>query len=131
MTRLILGLLVAPLTPGLFFLCLSLFGNIKEGFWAVGMSAVVGYPSAIIFGLPAHFLLHKARMTKLVFYALVGAVIGFILGLGIFFATISGMYEQNFSTESVARSAIILLISGFLGASASTVFWIIARPDRL
>jgi hypothetical protein len=129
--RLLIGLLVAPLVPGILFLLISVLGNPTEGFWALKLSALVGYPTMIILGLPAHIVLGKCRWTNLWGYGFAGLLIGVIVSAILF----SSVVAQNFSfipdpSKSLTPVIAVFFLAAFLGALSSVVFWLIARPDR-
>jgi hypothetical protein len=58
--RLVLGFLVAPVFPGLLIALLAVifgFGKSDEGIWVIKLSGMLGYPIAIVLGLPLYFFL--------------------------------------------------------------------------
>jgi hypothetical protein len=130
--RLLLGCLIAPLTGGIVLLCISAFGNISEGFWALKMSAIVGYPAMLILGLPAYLIFRKLRWTGLLSYFLVGLLIGATVATVIFSPAILGNIDHwSTSPKSLAPSAAIFVLASIYGALSSSVFWLVARPDRI
>lgn len=130
--RLLIGILLAPITTGLVFLCVSAFGNLSEGVWALKLSALVGYTAAIVLGLPAHLLLRKLGWTNLLSYLVIGLLIGLVVGAALFSPVFVGNIGLTPSSgKSLAPSAAIFVLAAFFGALSSLVFWIIARPDRI
>jgi hypothetical protein len=65
--RTILGFVVAPVSPGLLAVLVATpflagttgFGlrELSEAVWIIGLSAVLGYPTAFVFGAPLHLFL--------------------------------------------------------------------------
>ncbi len=128
--RLWVGFVFAPLTPGLLFLILSLFGNAGEGIWALKLSALVGYPAMLVLGVPAYMLLTKRHWISGWSYTLAGAVIGAIVAAMLF----GSVAIRNFSLtpdvgKSLGPSAAIFMLAALLGALSAWVFWLIARPN--
>jgi len=130
--RLLAGLVLAPLTPGLTFLLLSAVeANLGEGFWALRLSAIVGYPAMIVLGLPAHLLLRKFGSTGLWGYAVAGLLIGAIVAAVLFSSVIANNFGlAHDPTKSLTPSVAISILAAFLGMLSAVVFWAIARPDR-
>jgi hypothetical protein len=89
--RVILGFLVAPISPGLLTVILaSLFRAGTTGFdtpkWSeaafiIWLSGVLGYPVAIFFGIPLHLLFRRRSWNGLLVYIGAGALLGFVVYL--------------------------------------------------
>ena len=71
--RTILGFVVAPISPGLVAVILaapfrvgaSRFGlrELSEATWIIGLSAALGYPVAVVFGVPLYIFLGRVAGT--------------------------------------------------------------------
>ena len=129
--RLWVGLLLAPLAPGLLLLVLSLVGNPGEGLWALKFSALVGYPAMLVLGIPAHRLLQKRRWISGWSYSVAGAVIGVIVA-GVLFGSVA-IHNVSLTPDpgrSLGPSVAIAIVAALLGALAAWIFWLIALPHR-
>jgi hypothetical protein len=126
--RLLAGIVLAPLTPGILFLCISIFGRIGEGLWALKLSAMVGYPAMVVLGIPAYFVLRKLGWNRAWGYLLAGLIIGTIVAAVIFTPVVMNNLPLSANT-SLAPSAAIFMVAAVLGVLSGTVFWAIARPD--
>lgn len=136
--RLIIGFIVAPLIPGVLFGAVGeLMSSPANFWWCLRLAAAVGYPTAIVCGIPAYILTQRRRLNKLGNYL----VAGLILGLVPFcVATVPGTIIALLSARgSASHSAlyglpgliIYLPISALYGGFATFCFWFIARPDRI
>jgi len=132
--RLLTGAFLAPLTPGFLLMCLSLlFGKLGEGLWWFKLSAVTGYPAAVVLGLPSYLLLRKLGWSNLWAYLLAGLLIGVLIAAVIF----GSVVENNFSFsvapqlgKSLLPVAGIFVLAAIFGALSSSIFWLIVRPNR-
>jgi len=126
--RFLAGCLVAPLTPGILFFCISLLGNPSEGVWALKLSALAGYPALIVLGLPAYLLLRLLKRTDLLSYVFIGLLIGGIIS----FILVSPLGAHVGGTVPIVSFPPVpfLTLAAFFGALSSGAFWLIARPDR-
>lgn len=71
--RTVLGFLIAPITPGLFAVVLATpfrvgatgFGlrELSEAVWIIELSAMLGYPVALVFGAPLYFFFGRVAGT--------------------------------------------------------------------
>lgn len=93
------------------------------------MGAVIGWPTMLLFGLPAHVFLYRRKSHRISAYVLAGTLAGFaasaaLLGLGFW----AGMFGPSsmFGPE-VGYLAVVVLIGA---VTASSLFWLIRRPDR-
>jgi hypothetical protein len=129
--RLAVATLIAPVIPGVLFLCISMFGNLGEGLWALRLSALVGYPTMLALGLPAHLLLKSRGWTEIWQYLLAGLAVGIAIYLVLFFST--ALNNFSFAPDvgkSLTSSGALLLVMAFLALLSSAVFWLIALPGR-
>jgi hypothetical protein len=97
--------------------------------WYLQMSAVLGYPPAIIFGVPLHFWLRHATKTRLRFYLVSGALLGIAATALPFLARGIGGFPDLRGFIQGPTVQLLLLAVGF-GMSSAALFWVIARPDR-
>jgi hypothetical protein len=89
--RTVLGFLVAPISPGLLAVILAApfrvaaagFGlrELSEAAWIIGLSAVLGYPIAVVFGVPSYVFFRSRGWNGLLVYIAAGAVLGLIIYL--------------------------------------------------
>ncbi len=131
MTRLLSAFLISPISIGLLMLVASLFlSSSSEGVWALKMSASVGYPLAILVGIPVFLFLKKNTENKLSQYLLSSLLFSILLiGHFVLWPMLSlpeATSSNLLSTPRIYQMLIIILASGF----TVFVFWIIARPDK-
>lgn len=128
--RLALGFALAPLTPIVLLLVISVgSGSIAPSesvlMIAIGVPAV--YAATIVFGIPAFFLLRWRGWNSLVAYATGGALIG--VAVCAVAALLTGTLRE-------VPTDIVRQVRGFLpfvvasAFCASWAFWLIVRPDR-
>lgn len=123
--RIILGIMLAPLIPGLLMLALSLLGNPGEGIWALKLTAMFAYPSIIGLGLPLHFLFQRNGWTSAWPYLIAGTIAGVAIAYFVFPSLhVPGSGPANASSIAIAA------ICAFFGAVTATTFWSIARPNK-
>lgn len=87
--RAVLGFLVAPITPGLLAAILAApfrieaigFGlrELSEAAWIIGLSAVLGYPVTVVFGVPLFIFLRSRGWNGLPVYVAAGALLGLVI----------------------------------------------------
>ena len=130
--------LTAPLVPAaaLVVVFLGYFGfAVLDGsavprtddFWSlfhIGASlTAVSYLAAVLFGVPAYWLLTSIRRVGIIYAILGGLVIGSI---------VSCVVVLMLSSDLVELSAFEVWPFSAAGAVLSSIaFWLIARPDRL
>ncbi|PNS09107.1 hypothetical protein [Solilutibacter silvestris] len=119
--RLLIGLLLAPLVPGLLMLAISLFGNPSEGLWSLKLIAMFAYPAMLVVGLPLHLLFQRLGWNNVWPYLLSGAIAGIVVAYYLFPSV------HGFANPS---SIAIAVICAFFGAITAATFWWIARPSR-
>ena len=120
--RLFLGLVLAPIVPGLFMLALSLLGNPSEGMWTLRLIAMFAYPAMIVVGLPLNLLLERTGWTNVWTYFTSGAITGAVVAYFVF-PTVRGAA----SGAATASSMAIAAICAFFGAITAATFRIIVR----
>lgn len=136
-----IGFLVAPISPGLLAVAISLIfraasssigaREVSEAAWLIGLSAVLGYPTAIILGVPAYLVLKWRRWNGPLVYVMAGALLGVMVYL--VFGLLPHFNSGGFGAlkERLYFTADTHLPAGVLcGALAAFVFWLVARPDR-
>jgi hypothetical protein len=140
--RLIIGFIVAPITPVLLFMLPNLFS--ERDIWSTSLwikiGALLGYPVAFLFGLPLYFFLLRKKIVKLPSYILSGSILGAISYAFLpFFYTASvaclskvpmcgGIFLR--AMNDLGELAIPFLPLGIVGGTiAATSFWLITRPD--
>lgn len=121
--RLVVGLVVAPVMPGLLMLVLSLFVKPSEGVWALKFTAMFAYPAMIVVGMPLHLLFQRRGWTSAWSYLITGMLTGALVAYCVF-PTLRGVASVSASSIAIAS------ICAFLGAIAAAVFWLITRQHR-
>lgn len=127
--RTVLAFLVAPVSFGLLLLVVwTPFGTL--GLVAVGMSALIGYPLALLIGLPIYFVMQKIGANSLLSYGIVGLIFSGILICSLVLYPIHA--ENNGDISTLLSSVRITQMSFLIFGSYFTlfVFWLIARADR-
>ncbi|KLD73918.1 hypothetical protein FZ025_00655 [Xanthomonas hyacinthi] len=120
--RVLIGLVLAPLAPGLLMLALSLLGNAGKGLWALKLIAMFAYPAMIVLGLPIHLLFQRIGWTSVWPYSIAGAFVGAVVTHFVFPTLNAG--------QASASSIAIAAISAVFGAIAAATFWLVVRPNN-
>ncbi|WP_300579222.1 hypothetical protein [Phenylobacterium sp.] len=136
--RLILAFLIAPLAPSALAATWTLFDGVDNGGYLqwLRLFALVAYPTALVFGAPAYFLLRNRVKPRLVSVALMGGLVAaapWIL-LAIFgpapdFASSgSRVTVENGSATLWGWIGTFRLVSGVfvLGLIGGLTFWLVA-----
>jgi hypothetical protein len=124
-----MAFLVAPISFGILLFILSLFASSAyEGLWAIRFSALIGYPVAIVVGVPSYFLLRKLRTNG----PLASAVLALLLTLVV--ASYLVLWPASADSApgglvSIPRIAQLATLA-FASLFSTFTFWAIARPDR-
>ena len=139
--RTILGFVVAPIFPGLLAVILAApfragttgvgLRELAEAAWIIGLSAVLGYPTALVLGVPLYFFLGSRGWNGLLIYVTAGAFLGLIIYL--VYALLTEYSSNGLSgvADKFSNTAQIYVPLGMVcGAAAALSFWLIARPDR-
>jgi hypothetical protein len=132
--RTIVGFLVAPIAPGVLAVVLATLAvgsvalsprGLSGAAWIIGLSAVLGYPIAIAFGLPLYVFFRWRGWNGLLVYVLAGAFLGLVI-YSVYFA---GVLLNDDSANGLPAPQLIPagMISGIVAAVS---FWLVARPDR-
>jgi hypothetical protein len=102
--------------------------------WIVGLSAVLGYPVAIVFGVPLFVIFRWRGWNGLPVYLLTGAFLGLVI-YSIYFVVVAfnddAVFRLRNLVQTISHTAPQLIPAGMIsGAVAAVTFWLIARPDR-
>lgn len=126
--RYVVGLLVAPIVPGMLFSIPDFFSPSPIGIeWYLKFSALVGYPTVVILGIPLYFIFFRFQNVKFLPCVFIGVILGVIAYLAIF---IFGLVIEIVSTWYVFITTFdLLFVSATCGAIAATCFWLIAESD--
>ena len=98
--------------------------------WAGAFAgALIGWPTMLFFGLPAHVILYRRRSRKVGSYLLGGVLVGFLAALVVLglYAIGGGFMIEGLSLSGLAPIVILCLLGSVL---ASWLFWLIRRPDK-
>jgi hypothetical protein len=125
--RALIGLLIAPMTPTLLLMLFSaFFAGGRDIQWVANMNAILGYPAAILFGIPTYAYFERKNYRALWHYMFGGAFIGALLYYSIIILT--------FLSTPVVQSNLVLspftFLGIFLGALSAVTFWLIAVRSR-
>lgn len=130
--RLLLALTLAPILPGLLLLVLAfIFSSGLEGLWALQTAALIGYPTALVLGVPTYLFSQKMGWRGLLFYAGVSLLFSLaLIGALIVFPTLVSAGSDYGALLAPARLAQMTII--VVSSTVSCIgFWLIARPDRI
>ena len=128
--RFIMAFMIAPVSFGLLLWLISMFtGKPAEGFFMLMFVAYIGYPVALIVGLPLFALFRYMRWNGLTAYAISSVAFSALL---IFLFITEPMRQQGQSLEDLLHPTRLSQMSIIAFACVVTVlsFWLIARPDR-
>lgn len=132
--RTALGFLVAPIFPGLLIVILAAvfgFGKSGEGVWLIKLSGMLGYPIAIVLGVPLYIFFRSRGWNGLLIYVTAGGLLG--LTIYLIYIPLGGYSSNGLSglSERFSNTAKVYIPLGMIcGAVAALSFWLIARPDR-
>jgi hypothetical protein len=126
--RIFLGFLIAPIIFGLMMAIGDFFIKNSGGLWILQMSALAGYPMAIVFGVPAYCFFEARNYRNFLWYILVGVVYGLILFYIFFYRSEVFLSDFPNSFFDISRWSN-LLVCMFFSTLSTVTFWLIARPD--
>jgi hypothetical protein len=91
--------------------------------------ALIGWPTMLFLGLPAHVILYRRKSRRASAYVLGGVFVGFIATLIVLglYAFGGGFMIEGVPLASLAPMFFICLLGSVL---ASWLFWLIRRPDK-
>jgi hypothetical protein len=126
--RTILGVIIAPLVPGLLMAGFTLQSEPHLAIWYIKLSAAIGYTVAIPFGIPLYLLMVKKRWTSLPSYLIMGSILGIIAFLLLVIPSLvfapEGIYTLGPWTFPFSVLSIVF------GLLAGLTFWLIAAPYK-
>jgi hypothetical protein len=129
--RTFLGVLVAPISPGLLFaVVLIVTGNatVSDVPEIMMFLAMLGYTVAIFFGIPLYLFLSWRGWNGLLTYIMAGALLGGITFVPVFIYTFEGWHGVG---EALINPNYKESLWGLVGGVCMGLsFWVIARPDR-
>jgi len=130
--RTILAFLIAPASFGLLLFGLSLFtSSPAEGVPVLKFTSIIAYPMAIVLGIPLYFMLSKLGANGFLAYALMSLVFAALL---VAYFIVRPVYLENggdLSTLFLQARVLQMAVLAFASLLTLSVFWVIARPDRL
>ena len=133
LVRILAGFAVGPIAPGLLFAlgCLVL-GNSYGGSHWIALAFRIGYPVALIFGIPAFLFMQWKGWTGARAYTIAGSLLGLVPCCIVVPAAIGFAGGLDAMEDSQIESlGEIVALAFFCGAVAGLCFWIIARPAGL
>lgn len=139
--RTVLGFIVAPVSPGLLAVILAApfrigavgvgVRELSEAAWIIGLSAVLGYPVAVVFGAPLYVFLRARGWNGLFAYIAAGALLGLVIYvIYVLLAEYSSNGLWGLATKFSSTALVQVPLVMICGAVATLVFWLITRPDR-
>ncbi len=126
--RTVLAFLIAPTSLGLVLLLLWTPGSL--GLLSLGMSALIGYPLAIIIGFPAYFVMRKIGANGLFSYGIMALVFAAILIFGLIVYPVYAENDGDLTTLLLQARISQMAFLTFSSFFTLLVFWLIARPDK-
>jgi hypothetical protein len=129
------GFLVAPMAPA-FVLVGSgiLFGQGAPWTTAVTVAALLGYPLALLLGIPVFVLLTAKGWNGIRIYAFVGALFGAAIYL-LYFPpadytdAVRQLFERSFGIDAERLTELgKVLLSMIFGMIATVSFWLVTQP---
>ncbi len=126
--RELFSLLLSIVTPGFVFGTIGLlFGNARESIWAFPLVTKFSFIVALLIGLPAILILNYLKAHSIAWYLVVGIVAS--LALGNYFILPNVLKaDLSLGWSGYAAQYVVLLI---LSLIASSVYWFVARPDKV
>lgn len=127
MTRTLTGFLVAPGVPaGLLYIFNRFMGYGDGSIVGPLLLAPLGYIAAVVFGVPAYFIMRRKNISSLFAYLIFGGVLGLIFYLLFTIATsypgqLMAVFQNSFGA---------MLMGGGYATVAAAVFWVIAIRRR-
>lgn len=145
MKRLIVALLVSPLWAPLllgaytwfYWPVPDLFPDMDRLDWtetAISATAVAGYVSMIVIGLPLHaFLRHRGygSVTAYLLGWLVCTFIGWACAFLIGFSQYGMTFSSGYMAETIVHRPHVPILTGLLGMLIGASFWAIVRPGSV
>jgi hypothetical protein len=119
--RVVLGFLLGPLVPGLLIgiLIVIQHGPLQSIGFCIWLAALLGYPIAVVFGVPLFLLMRRLNWIQMYYYALIGPILG----------VVSVALYCVYSRPTYAWPTDWFVKGAFMGVLATVSFWLIVRPD--
>lgn len=129
--RIVLGILVAPIVPGLIFAIRDSFNASPFGTaFYFGFAALLGYPAMVLLVLPSYWWLSRSRTLTFPHFLLLGLMLGVLVYFLVYFIALIGTDLET--VQMGFRSSIgFMFASSLCGLIVTGCFWIIARPDKM
>lgn len=128
--RTVVGFAIAPVVPGALLAAALLAHNEKEAASVFLAGLYLGYPIALLLGLPAHLVLQRNGLTSWLSYVISGALLGAALYFIIPPAIDLLLQAQGVEGGHTVFTLTVLPAAACVAATAALAFWLIARPDR-
>ena len=99
--------------------------------WLIKLAGILGYPIAIVFGVPLYFFFRSRGWNGLLVYIAAGALLGLIIYL--IYIPLGGYSSNGLAglSERFSNTAKVYIPLGMIcGALTALSFWLIARPDH-
>jgi len=131
LARTIAGFAIAPIVPGALIAAALLAMNDRETAEVVILANIYfGYPIALVIGAPIHLALMRARLTHWFAYACAGAALGAVLYLVVPKVFDLLLQAQGVTGGETMFTPSVLPVGVICAAVATSVFWLIVRPDQ-
>jgi hypothetical protein len=126
--RTALAFLISPISLGLVLFLLWAPGSL--GLLSLGMSALIGYPLAIIIGFPAYFVMRQIGANGLFSYGIMALIFAAILIIGLIVYPVYAENDGDLTTLLLQARLSQMAFLTFSSFFTLLVFWLIARPDK-
>jgi len=116
---------------GLLLLAFSIFlSSASEGLWALEFAALIGYPLAVLVGVPAYILLEKNGQRGFGAYLGLSVILSVIVN--VIFVLSPVIQESKSVLPELTMPARIMQVLILTAACVFSVlaFWFIARPGK-
>ena len=128
--RIVAGFAVGPIVPALLLSVVWLF--VEKDYGSANWMTIafrIGYPTALLLGVPAFLLMEWRGWTSAYAYAIAGA----LLGLAPCFVLVMAMIDfaggvEELNGDGVQTIGTFVALGLFCGIVAGLAFWLIVRP---
>jgi len=118
---------IAPVSFGLLLAVISLFSAAPlTGLWAIMFSGLIGYPIAIVVGLPIYLWFSRKGYVGILAYAALSILISVIV-IGYLVVWPAMPFDSSLNHAPRIALAALLVFASFFSVFT---FWLIDRPDR-
>ncbi len=129
--RTMVGFFVAPLSPALVIGVFPLLdGRFADFGRAMTLAATIGYPLALLAGVPLFLTMNRLDWTGIGHYVGVGVVAGIAGYLLLFQLSYLVVGQFNLSVNAVSSATKWLFLCVSVVTIAMACFWAIAQPQR-